>query len=362
MASQGSGVKRTPLKRTGRIRPKVDPAAMTEFREGQRFGRWTVLRWDETKPRGGGLAHYWVCRCECGTVRSVRASQLRTGRSASCGCAGQEKNVQRLTKHGMYGTPTYQCWQAMIRRTCNAGSHEWSRYGGRGITVHPDWRDFEAFLRDMGERPSPAFSLDRINNEGNYEPGNVRWATAREQQHNTRAFKLDDASIREILARHRPGRGGNTGTLAAEFGIARTTVIGLSARMREDPLRIARDQVISRSRGRCEVCGDIGSEFSHRQARGMGGAAPSSHVASNGIWACRRCHARIEAEPAWAYSLGLKVRRGYKPIDVPVQLALAWWQLDDDGGKTQVSAGFSLPLGHTVTHSVEHVQDWEGEP
>lgn len=92
-----------------------------------------------------------------------------------------------MTKHGGYGTPEYRSWQGMIRRCCNPNSTDFRCYGGRGITITAKWRhSFAAFLADLGPRPSAAHSLDRINTNGNYEPGNVRWATIKEQNRNKR--------------------------------------------------------------------------------------------------------------------------------------------------------------------------------
>lgn len=103
-------------------------------------------------------------------------------------------------------------------------------------------------------------------------------------------------------------------------------------------LAVARGLVVLRAHGKCECCGARGTEFSHRQARGMGGAhgagAAASHCASNGVFACRLCHARIEAYPGWAYSVGLKVRRGFLPADVVVTLRDGCWFLADDGTRS----------------------------
>lgn len=90
------------------------------------------------------------------------------------------------TKHGMDGTPTHRAWVSMLQRCMNPRNKNYPNYGGRGITVCAQWKDFRAFLGDMGERPSPELSLDRIDNDGNYEPGNCRWATRSEQQRNKR--------------------------------------------------------------------------------------------------------------------------------------------------------------------------------
>jgi hypothetical protein len=90
------------------------------------------------------------------------------------------------TTHGMFGTPIYRVWSEMVQRCTNPNNQHWSHYGGRGINVCDDWRDFVNFYRDMGDRPAPGHSIDRIDNDGNYEPSNCRWATKSVQNLNRR--------------------------------------------------------------------------------------------------------------------------------------------------------------------------------
>lgn len=151
---------------------------------GQTFGQLTVI--DRAKNRKGGEAR-WNCACNCGGSTTATGSNLRLGRTTSCGCAMRQINRERKTTHGGHGTPEYGIWCSMIRRCENKNDDAYPRYGGRGITVHPEWRaDFAAFLRDVGRRPSPDLSLDRIDNDRGYEPGNIRWATAKQQANNRR--------------------------------------------------------------------------------------------------------------------------------------------------------------------------------
>ena len=140
---------------------------------GRRFGRLVVV---ERAASSGAVK--WRCRCDCGAIKDFWATHLRRGNSGSCGC------VVRL--HGASGSRTYASWKSM-RDRCQRPAHKhFKDYGGRGISVCDRWLDFRSFLADMGPRP-PGTSLDRIDNDGNYEPGNCRWATARQQRGHTRA-------------------------------------------------------------------------------------------------------------------------------------------------------------------------------
>jgi hypothetical protein len=160
---------------------------------GMTFGKWRVLE-EVPRTRGTG-APKWKCVCECGTERSMTGNKLRRGASRSCGCARGENikaaiasNPASRGSHGQYWTPTYRCWNSMMNRChyCDENSVNYKRYKGAGISVCERWKKFENFFADMGERPSKEHSLDRYpNTKGNYEPGNVRWAT-REQQGNNK--------------------------------------------------------------------------------------------------------------------------------------------------------------------------------
>lgn len=145
-----------------------------EVTAGARFGKWTLL---EPVPERS-----WLCRCVCGRESRVKASNLRRGASKQClSCA--------TTTHGgfRYKDPAYRVWMMMRNRCKPDPTTDWyACYAGRGIIVCDRWQSsFPAFLADMGPRPSMAHSIDRIDNDGNYEPGNCRWATQGEQSRNT---------------------------------------------------------------------------------------------------------------------------------------------------------------------------------
>lgn len=150
---------------------------------GRKKGRFTVLC--RAGRRGKDLL--WRCRCECGTIKTLTASRLvPSATTNSCGCLFQEYLARCKLKPHRYG-PEYRTWNSMKQRCANPKNLAYPRYGERGITVCTRWHDFDDFFQDMGARPAAHMSIDRINNDGNYEPKNCRWATPRQQRTNQRA-------------------------------------------------------------------------------------------------------------------------------------------------------------------------------
>lgn len=173
-------------------------------RTGIKYDRLTALRFSHKDQYS--RAH-WVCRCECENLITVMGGHLSTGHTTSCGC----KNLKH--GHGDPTDPTYCTWVRMRQRCEQPKLKAYPRYGGRGIIVCERWQKYENFLADMGPRPD-GLSLDRINNDGNYEPGNCRWATDYEQQNNR-------SSNRPITWR---GRTQNLKQWAKELGMRHTTL------------------------------------------------------------------------------------------------------------------------------------------
>lgn len=149
---------------------------------GERFGLLTATELTGTVRWGCRL---WRCLCECGGETIAASNSLRSGTVRSCGCLLSKTAADKARKHDGFGTPTYRIWGGIIQRCVNPAATSYPRYGGAGVTVCDRWRSFPAFLEDMGERP-PGLSIDRIKNERGYEPGNCRWATAKEQRANQR--------------------------------------------------------------------------------------------------------------------------------------------------------------------------------
>lgn len=161
---------------------------------GIRFGRLTVT--SEASRTSSGLTR-WNCICDCGGLATCTAANLMRGNSNSCGCYRRDRQVECNTRHGMNNTRIHRIWQGMRQRCDDRNADNYKYYGGRGIGYHQTFSEFEGFLAGIPGGYHDDLTLDRIDNDGDYEPGNLRWATHREQMLN-RNYGLSDILVRAI--------------------------------------------------------------------------------------------------------------------------------------------------------------------
>lgn len=163
---------------------------------GQSFGYLTVTHFYGMSQ--DGMVRLWACQCDCGGVIVVPTKRLRNGATRSCGCLRTKQLIARNTRHGESKTPLYRLWRAMLNRCQNPSNPAYPRYGGRGITVCPEWYEFSSFKESMGDCP-PGKSLERVDNNGPYSPENCIWATPKEQNSNRRDNVLVRLSSGDIV-------------------------------------------------------------------------------------------------------------------------------------------------------------------
>lgn len=149
---------------------------------GRRFSNLVAKEFSGMCRRGS----VWLCRCDCGNSVQVLGVSLTSGNSGSCGCVKRQRLVTRNTTHNLSRSFEYNVWAKIIERCTRATAENFPWYGGRGISVCDRWRTFELFIADMGAAPGKGFEIDRIDNDGNYEPGNCRWVTKKQNARNRR--------------------------------------------------------------------------------------------------------------------------------------------------------------------------------
>ncbi len=199
-----------------------------KLRPGDRIGRWTIVACASAvrSPRAR-VRPRWLCRCDCGSEKLVLAQSLilasrsSRGGSRSCGCLAVARTTRHSHTAGGRPTPEYTAWLAAKKRCENPRNASFGNYGARGISMCADWaRDFGAFLRDMGPRPSPTHSLDRIDPDGDYAPGNCRWAAPEVQARNRRVTRWYLFEGEQLVL----------GELASRLGITRDQARALERR------------------------------------------------------------------------------------------------------------------------------------
>lgn len=166
---------------------------------GRRFGRLVVLA--RASNSATGKARF-LCRCDCGEETTTFSGNLREGKTISCGCWRGDHAAKKFSTHRMSRTKEHRCWTALKNRCLNPKNKAFPRYGGRGITICPEWiKSFEAFFRDMGPKPGPKHSIERADNDGNYCKGNCSWELSIVQNNNrTTVYRIEFEGVTDSIA------------------------------------------------------------------------------------------------------------------------------------------------------------------
>jgi len=213
MGVSSDGFCRSPDTKHNLVESKVMPAKISLI--GRTHEKLKVIADAGYAMSGNQKVRLVLCKCECGKETTIRRSDFR--KNKSCGCTRKEANDRTFLKHGHarkeFKSKTWMIWCSMIARCSNPNNKQWADYGGRGITVCERWRKFENFLADIGECPD-GLSIERRENNGNYEPSNCYWATRAEQNRNKRSNKVHTVN----------GVTGCLTDLAAHFGISLQTI------------------------------------------------------------------------------------------------------------------------------------------
>lgn len=199
--------------------------------EGRQFNEWEVISYVGKNKHG---IHVWNCKCSCGNTFSVAYGNLKSGNSKKCYSCGRKDHGKKMKTHGCSHLPEYRSWRCMLRRCHNPKDFGYSYYGGRGVTVYKEWCDsFESFYDYVGKKPSSTHTIDRIDNERGYEPGNVRWATKKEQIENRKPYapysKLNESQVIEIRDLYKSGKYSQS-ELGKKFLVHRATIGAITSR------------------------------------------------------------------------------------------------------------------------------------
>jgi hypothetical protein len=218
---------------------------------GKRFGRLVVIK----RNPGPKIGSKWMCLCDCGKTKVIIGSNLRAGYTQSCGCLHREKSVEANIKHGGQYMPEYKVWCGIRNRCFNPRAPRYPYYGGRGIKVSEKWSSFNQFITDMGPRPHGRYSIERVDGNKDYEPGNCIWATQKTQMRNTkRTIRVTVNGQEKPLI-----------TWCEEFGQGYELAKERIKRLKWEPLRALTTPTYHKKKGQNEKTGKNPNHTSHKR-------------------------------------------------------------------------------------------------